>query len=113
MKGSGARLYSVAAGAVALASAAVNDPLKILRRLLDEHGEAIVDAATQWVRDGAQVDLQARPYAETRGLLVQEVDAYAAWLLTGDSTLRDQFIERVTSNRSNLRFHVSTVLRAG
>jgi signal transduction histidine kinase len=94
-----------------LASAAVNDPLKILRRLLDEHGEAIVDAATQWVRDGAQVDLQARPYAETRGLLVQEVEAYAAWLLTGDTALRDQFIERVTSNRSNLRFHVSTVLR--
>ena len=109
--GSGARLYSVTAGAVALASAAVNDPLKILRRLLDQHGEAIVDSATQWVRDGAQVDLQARPYAETRGLLVQEVDAYAAWLLTGDTSLRDQFIERVTSNRSNLRFHVSTVLR--
>jgi len=89
----------------------VTDPLQILRRLLDEHGEAIVDAATQWVRAGAQVDLQARPYAETRGLLVQEVEAYAAWLLTGDTTLRDQFIERVTSNRSNLRFHVSTVLR--
>lgn len=89
----------------------MDDPLQTLERLLDEHGEAIVEAATTWVRDGAQVDLRARPHAETRGLIELEVAAYRAWLLRGDPGPRDQFIERVTSNRSNLRFHVSTVLR--
>lgn len=89
----------------------MEDPLQTLRRLLDEHGEAIVEAATSWVRAGAQVDLQARPYAETRALVEQEVAAYAAWMLAGDGGPRDQFIERVTSNRSSLRFHVSTLLR--
>lgn len=93
------------------AAPTVNAPLQTLRRLLDEHGEAIVDAATRWVRAGAAQDLDSRPYEETRGLIVQEVAAYVGWLYAGDSRQRDQFIERVTSNRSNLRFHVSTLLR--
>lgn len=89
----------------------VDDPLQTLRRLLDDHREAIVDVATAWVRAEAAEDLDGRPYEETRGLIVAEVEAYVGWLFAGDADQRDRFIERVTSNRSNLRFHVSTLLR--
>jgi signal transduction histidine kinase len=89
----------------------VDDPLQVLRRLVEEHDETIVDVATAWVRIGAQADLHTRPYEETRGLIVQEVAAYVGWLLAGDAAARDEFIERVTSIRSSMRFHVSTLLR--
>jgi len=105
------RLYKVSTAAVASAAVALEDPLQTLRSLLEEHRETIVDAATEWVRAGAQVDLEARPYAETRAILEAEAAAYTALLLADDPGLRDQFIEQVTSRRSNQRFHVSTLLR--
>jgi signal transduction histidine kinase len=89
----------------------VDDALTALRALLGEHGEAIVDAATAWVRQEAHEDLAERPEAETRGLISQAQAAYAALLLDGDPGPRDRFMDAVTSSRSNLKFRVSTLLR--
>ncbi len=85
--------------------------MSTLRQLLAEHAEEIVDAGTAWVRAEAREDLSARPYAETRTLVASTLRMYQAQLLTGDTRARDEFIEVVTSNRSNLKFSVSTLLR--
>lgn len=85
--------------------------MSTLRRLLDAHADAIVDAGTAWVRESAAVDLGSRPYAETRALVAECGRAYAALLFDADGRPRDAFIERVTSLRSGQRFHVSTLLR--
>ena len=82
-----------------------------LRQLLAEHAEEIIDAGTAWVRAEAHEDLSPRPYAETRALVSSTLRMYQAQLLTGDTRPRDEFIEVVTSNRSNLKFSVSTLLR--
>jgi C4-dicarboxylate-specific signal transduction histidine kinase len=82
-----------------------------LRQLLAEHAEEIIDAGTAWVRAEAHEDLSPRPYAETRALVSSTLRMYQAQLLTGDTRARDEFIEVVTSNRSNLKFSVSTLLR--
>lgn len=89
----------------------MDQALSTLRRLLDAHADAIIDAGTEWVRESASVDLASRPYAETRALVEASVRAYTAQLFDGDLAPRDAFIERVTSLRSGLRFHVSTLLR--
>ena len=86
-------------------------PLSTLHRLLDEHADEIVDAGTAWVRAEADGDLSVRPYEETRGLVATTLDMYAAQIFSDDTSLRDAFIEGVTSNRSNLKFSVSTLLR--
>ena len=83
----------------------------MLGRLLAEHAEEIIDAGTAWVRAEAHEDLSPRPYAETRALVSSTLRMYQAQLLTGDTRPRDEFIEVVTSNRSNLKFSVSTLLR--
>ena len=85
--------------------------MSTLRRLLDRHADAIIDEATTWTRTGADADLRERPYAETRGLVAQCVRALDVQLFTGDTGPRERFIELVTSNRVNLKFHVSTLLR--
>jgi len=88
------------------------DPaLTTLRRLLAEHAEEIVDAGTAWVRAEAHDDLSPRPYAETRALVASTLRMYEAQIFSGDTGPRDEFIEAVTSKRSNLKFRVSTLLR--
>jgi signal transduction histidine kinase len=89
----------------------VDESLSTLRRLLDEHADEIVDEGTAWVRAESQADLSERPYAETRGLVAQCLEFYEAHIFRGDTEPREQFIEVVTSNRSNLKFSVSTLLR--
>jgi signal transduction histidine kinase len=89
----------------------VDEPLTTMRRLLDEHADEIVDTGTAWVRAESQADLSARPYAETRGLVAQCLHFYRAHIFADDTGPREQFIEVVTSNRSNLKFSVSTLLR--
>lgn len=86
-------------------------PLHTLRRLLDEHADEIVDAGTTWVRSESPADLSPRPYSDTRGLVATTVHMYAAQIFAGDTGPRDEFIDAVTSNRSNLKFSVSTLLR--
>jgi signal transduction histidine kinase len=83
----------------------------MLRQLLAERAEEIIDAGTAWVRAEAHEDLSPRPYAETRALVASTLRMYQAQLLSGDTRARDEFIEVVTSNRSNLKFSVSTLLR--
>ncbi len=91
--------------------APVDESLTALRRLLDEHADEIIDEGTAWVRSESHADLGARPYAETRGLVAQCLHFYRAHIFAGDTGPREQFIEAVTSNRSNLKFNVSTLLR--
>jgi signal transduction histidine kinase len=85
--------------------------LTTLRRLLAEHAEEIIDAGTAWVRAEAHDDLSTRPYAETRLLVASTLRMYQAHIFDGNTRARDEFIEVVTSNRSNLKFSVSTLLR--
>lgn len=88
------------------------DPaLTTLRQLLDEHGDEVVDEGTAWVRAESHADLSSRPYAETRNLVAQCLHFYRAHIFAGDTQPREAFIEIVTSNRSNLKFSVSTLLR--
>ena len=82
-----------------------------LRLLLAEHAEEIIDAGTAWVRAEAHDDLSPRPYAETRLLVASTLNMYQAQIFSGSTRARDEFIEVVTSNRSNLKFNVSTLLR--
>ena len=82
-----------------------------LRLLLAEHAEEIIDAGTAWVRAEAHDDLSPRPYAETRLLVASTLNMYQAQIFSGSTRARDEFIEVVTSNRSNLKFIVSTLLR--
>lgn len=89
----------------------MDESLSTLRRLLDEHADEIVDEGTAWVRAESQADLSDRPYAETRGLVAQCLVFYEAHIFRGDTEPREQFIDVVTSNRSNLKFSVSTLLR--
>jgi signal transduction histidine kinase len=85
--------------------------LTTLRLLLAEHAEEIIDAGTAWVRAEAHDDLSPRPYAETRLLVASTLKMYQAQIFSGSTHARDEFIEVVTSNRSNLKFNVSTLLR--
>jgi signal transduction histidine kinase len=85
--------------------------LTTLRQLLAEHAEEIIDAGTLWVRTEARDDLSPRPYAETRQLVASTLHMYQAHIFDGSTRARDEFIEVVTSNRSNLKFSVSTLLR--
>ncbi|MBK7824613.1 HAMP domain-containing sensor histidine kinase [Nannocystis sp.] len=88
------------------------DPaLTTLHRLLEEHADEIIDDGTAWVRAESHADLSSRPYAETRGLVAQCLHFYRAHIFAGDTGPREAFIEVVTSNRSNLKFSVSTLLR--
>lgn len=89
----------------------MDESLSTLRRLLDAHADELVDDGTAWVRAESQADLADRPYAETRGLVAQCFKFYEAHIFAGDTGPREQFIEVVTSNRSNLKFSVSTLLR--
>lgn len=82
-----------------------------LRRLLDEHADEIIDDGTAWVRAESHADLSSRPYSETRQLVAQCLNFYRAHIFAGDTGPREAFIEVVTSNRSNLKFSVSTLLR--
>ncbi len=94
-----------------VACSGVDESLTTLRRLLDEHADEIVDEGTVWVRAESQADLASRPYGETRILVAQCLDFYRAQIFTGDTAPREAFIDVVTSNRSNLKFSVSTLLR--
>jgi len=85
--------------------------LTTLRLLLAEHADEIIDAGTAWVRSEAPNDLCSRPYAETRALVASTLHMYEAHIFSDDTRARDEFIEAVTSNRSNLKFSVSTLLR--
>ena len=89
----------------------MDEALKILRSLLDEHADEIVDEGTAWVRAESHIDLSTRPWAETRSLVAQCLTFYRAHIFEGDTAPREAFIEVVTSNRSNLGFSVSTLLR--
>ena len=89
----------------------MDEALTTLRRLLDEHADEIVDEGTAWVRTESHADLSTRPWAETRGLVAQCLVFYRAHIFTGDTAPREAFMEVVTSNRSNLKFSVSTLLR--
>ena len=89
----------------------MDEALSLLRRLLDEHADEIVDEGTAWVRTESHADLSARPWAETRGLVAHCLDFYRTQIFTGDTGPREAFMEVVTSNRSNLKFSVSTLLR--
>jgi len=85
--------------------------LNTLRQLLAEHAEEIIDAGTAWVRREAHDDLSSRPYSETRLLVASTLHMYQAHIFDDNTRARDEFIEVVTSNRSNLKFSVSTLLR--
>ena len=89
----------------------MDEALSTLRRLLDQHADEVVDEGTTWVRAESQADLSTRPYAETRALVAQCLNFYRAHIFDGDTGPRAAFIEVVTSNRSNLKFSVSTLLR--
>lgn len=88
------------------------DPaLTLLRSLLDLHADEIIDDGTTWVRAESHADLSSRPYSETRHLVAQYLNFYRAHIFADDTGPREAFIDVVTSNRSNLKFSVSTLLR--
>ncbi len=89
----------------------MEEPRRALLHLLDTHADAIVDAGTHWVRSAASADLATRPYAETRHLVAQLATCYHALLLDNNPEPLQQFVDFVTSFRSNLKFNVSTLLR--
>lgn len=83
----------------------------LLASLLAQHGDAITDAATDWVVAQA-VDLRGkRPREETHQLVSRVVDFNRALILDGDDRPLAAFIHHVTALRASSEFRPSTLLR--
>jgi anti-anti-sigma regulatory factor len=94
-----------------VASTSTDAARALLASLLAQHGDAITDAATDWVIAQA-VDLRGkRPREETFKLVSRVVAWNRALILQGDDRPLAEFIQHVTALRASSEFRPSTLLR--